>query len=335
MEPGYCSVCLEHVASRFHFPAHARICAGPKREREDVTQEQIKQLILSDDVRAVGELLENHLIPREMVAFQYARSIGMAELLEGNLSATVDKRHTALEAAGVWFNARQFLYITGHSTHPILKQMIDVRDDDYVVDPTRLTKIVFVEGTKRYQKLDDGTHSFPLPRTKDRFFVTYYSDLIFHGFFPVMEPSEDAWPYLHMGEMGKIFEDMYFRRYSPQVLDFWTTVENFAQQDIYSQFDGVVWTTGSASTFIDRAQHSPYSFPLFVLGMHDKIYKESRRAVTDMSMFRTADSKLVRRPLPDNLIPVTRYASGMKGGKIKTRERSECVLIFLTNVFLR
>lgn len=111
-------------------------------------------------------------------------------------------------------------------------------------------------------------------------------------------------------------EDLFFRRKNEATFKFWygETIEECLHGITYAHF------------VEPRPAESPQSFPL-MLTDYSAVYAGSRRAKTDMKLFKTPASRIVRsKPqvldyqnskvmeLRDGFIPVTRYGKGMSKG---------------------
>ncbi len=82
------------------------------------------------------------------------------------------------------------------------------------------------------------------------------------------------------------------------------------------------WKYSTINTYVQDGIQRAESLPL-ILYAPDKIYKESRRPINDMAMFRTPGAITASRPTGDTMSiagvtwsvsPVTRYGAGMSSG---------------------
>jgi len=114
--------------------------------------------------------------------------------------------------------------------------------------------------------------------------------------------------------VGRV-QDLFFRRKNAETFQFWhgVSVEEFLGRIQFARFYDIEQLRRNTIA-------SPQSFPLMLLD-YEAIYVQSRRARTDMRLFKTPDSKTISRAPPivgltsiemdREFVPVTRYAKGM------------------------
>jgi hypothetical protein len=308
MAEGYCSLCFTRVESKWHFPAHALICAGQKRGVREPDEEEIRQMILDNRVDDVRELLENEAVPPALISIQYARSPEMCRLLldhGADRFQYIEHGRVALEEAGLWFNIRDFLPRTepGYAM-AFMTRLIKLRDAHYALetsDPNARVTFTFMNNEKEWpnagefsesDQMDEHHAVYSIPRPAEVVGRSFLEEMVYHGFLPSCERLEHA----------------YFRRYSERSLEFWSGLDD----DIWNCFE---WDSNTIHELQRGVSENPQTFALMIAGLHHLIFKKSHRAKTDMSMFRTVDSKVVYNIEPwQKMIPVTRYAQGMSGG---------------------
>jgi hypothetical protein len=247
----------------------------------------------------------------------------------------VGKGQVALEVAGRYFNFREFAP-RGESdaVREYVAKLVEIRDKHYAeIDKNNenVVKIRLSENAvwgadirglyynDEYRVPHHGFHKSEI--------MSFVQEMIWNGFFPSHALHR------HMNAL----ERLYFRRYNVETLMWWQQNMNYLELVI----PVTRWKTGTLAVFIHETRHSPESFPLLMFGQHQRIFKNSARAKTDMSIFRTADSKVVAGP-DVNMIPVTRYAKGMSKGLFYDAEEDRTVYCGTfyymepeSNVFLR
>lgn len=306
-QPGYCSLCFTHVQSRLQFPAHALICAGKKREMREPDYEEVRVMILDDQVDDVRALLENHAVDKTLISIYFARSIEMCRLLlefgAERFEYVLDGK-VALEEAAKYFNIREFLPRYPGIADGFVEKLVALRDAHYAlrdVDPSEPFRIHMNLVSDRWPEAGqfsttyDWDDAYDVPRPDWTYKREFLYEMVFNGFFPV--------------EAGdRLLEDLYFQRYSDSALSFWKRLPGGP----WTFLKGM-WITSTLNAVVQGVSQSPASFKLMIAGQYHLIFKKSTRAKTDMSLFRTMDSKNIAHP-EANMVPVTRYATGMSRG---------------------
>jgi hypothetical protein len=309
---GYCSLCFTHVQSALHFPAHALICAGGGKKRgvREPDYEVVHAMILADQLDDVRVLLENGAVPGQLVSIQYARSVEMCWLLiqfGASRFEYIGDGKVALEEAAKWFNIREFLPRYRGIANGFVEKLVALRDAHYALrdadpsEPFQFQMGLVSSGSwpEAGQFLtDDGSMTYDVPRPDLTYKREFLYEMVYNGFFPVEAG----------GVGGRILEDLYFQRYSELALSFWTRLVGGP----WGFLKGI-WVTSTLNTILQGVSQNPASFKLLIAGQFHLVFKKSTRAKTDMSLFRTMDSKTIAQPEP-NTVPVTRYAAGMSRG---------------------
>lgn len=303
-QPGFCSLCFTHIASVLHFPAHALICAGKKRATREPDEGEIRRMILEDRVDDVRTLLENDAVPRALISIQYARSVEMCRLLlehGADRFEYVGKGQVALEVAGRYFNFREFFPRGDEKARVYVAKLVQLRDEHYAKhgDGEHMITFVLSENVHKWELPVLGPKLVPYHGWKaDEDIRSFLREMLWNGFFLANDQFE------------REVESACFLRYDAETSMFWQRRLNI----LHNPYSLSYWKTGPLAVFIKQTQRSPESFPMLMFGQHHLIYKNSVRAKTDMSMFRSADSKVIAEPSVENMIAVTRYAEGMSRG---------------------
>lgn len=155
----------------------------------------------------------------------------------------------------------------------------------------------------------DGVDIIEIPNLGDKLFLenngkslnphymSVLDSLIWNGVFPMIFGNR---------EYARKLEDIVFRRYNDRTFRFWYNDDiNWFVYSLASE-PWYMFTVASART---EAARTVTSFPLLILDP-TSLYRESRRPRTDMSMFRSANSKMLKEK-SDDFFPVTRFAAGM------------------------
>jgi hypothetical protein len=309
-QPGFCSLCFTHIASALHFPAHALICAGKKRAVREPDEGEIRRMILEDRVDDVRALLENDAVPRALISIQYARSPEMIRLLLGHGADAfeyVNPGQVAIEVAGRYCNVHEFLPRGPPEARAYVAKIVALRDHHYAEHDTNRERPFYVTFVERR---DWETQDWPSrPKASDSFGSFYdvpkyardippsfvFLEMMWNGFLAITDHQEH------------VADSIYFRRYNEETLDIW-------EDDVY---DGVVrastWQTAPLSYFLQRTVSDPDSTSLILMGQYEHVFKGSRRARTDMSLFRSVNSVIIQQPT-ENMVPVTRYATKVATG---------------------
>lgn len=128
--------------------------------------------------------------------------------------------------------------------------------------------------------------------------------LIFHGLFPLIPHNE---------KYRTVIEHLFFHRYNQE------TAVIAATGDPDETLGAILNTCSlfmfkSVNVWKKEGEQNPYSFPLLLFAP-DAVYKQSKRAKTSMSMFRTSNNQFIySRPSAANYLPITRYGEGMSKG---------------------
>lgn len=119
--------------------------------------------------------------------------------------------------------------------------------------------------------------------------------LMYHGFFPQLPEAY-------------LLEHLFFRRYSEETIFFWYhhLVEEETEDHLLEMIEFKYVTEADV---LERTRHDPNPLGLIMFGHTDRVYRQSRRAKTDMLMFKTLDTPMLDTNDPAFLyLPVTRYA---------------------------
>jgi hypothetical protein len=312
----------------------------------EVSDKQVLQWFSENNVDAIRDLLVNETMPTNLISMRYAKSIEMATLLQKNGGADpfeyIDDGKIALDECGKYFNIHPFLpQSQNESVRDVVKKLQKIRDGHLALCPDikiefeirqieerptttmdELTEILKImkRDPDGFLKKIAGKKRYRVELGQDVDLEQLYTQLFFEGFVPMFKVSgftdsfivavgdNDKYVSFDELDMVKYLEDEYLRRYDKRTRRFWHGVRYIKPIIHY-------WTYFSANTLDQHAQESPESFPMIINGYFNKVFQESRRAKTQMQMFRTIDSKTINNiPEPQQMIPVTRYAQGMKKG---------------------
>lgn len=338
-----CSECFAPFCGENCFIAsrHALICAAGKRPSAEVSDEQVLQWFQEDNVDKIRELLVEERMPTNLRSLRYARSIEMATLLKGDPFEYIGDGKIALDECMKYFNVRPLLPRSEDEelVVDIVKKIQKVRDNHLVLCPEIKIEIVIKKlenekytftgqmltetlkkmhrDPKGFLEQDAGKEPYLVELANDVDMDELYKQLIFEGFFPdvtesfdvAVDDSDEIEPdSFKTSEIAKYVEDNYLKRYDKRTLTFW-----FGVKFLQVRFEK--WLYFSENALERRAQETPESFSLVVNGHFNKVFEHSRRAKTQMQLFRTVNSKTLHHvPAANTMIRVTRYAEGMKGG---------------------
>lgn len=241
---------------------------------------------------------------------QYCRSLEMGKLLL-ELGATtvfeyVGEGRVAIEECAKYFSIRPFFREADPKLQETKELVADIGEHFARMVGEQRTTIHF-----------DVSKYFPKWATLETklFFVRA---LIWHGVFP--DFSND----LETFENPRKLEDVIFRRYDAATFKFWY------QQSLVNYIEGLTeatpWELYTLEGALSQNSSSPDSLKLLVLDWK-RIYKDSRRAVTDMTIFRTAQSKVVKENPWErdkrHFFPAVRYAYSLETGMYYVNEQQK------------
>lgn len=255
----------------------------------------IVEKIKEDDVNAVSDLIRH--VTKEDLELQYCKSAEMCRLLIDNGADAfryIGKGTVAIEECSKYFSIREFM--------PEATTNIDYDDMHDEISQ------------KRVYMAQNNMEMVPFPAKQylenynNAMLVFRFKQLLWNGILPDTSSIDEGLQY------EKRMEDIVFRRYNEATFEFWydTTVSEFIKELALR----LPWFLYSLEAARRRGITKADSFALLFVGpTHLNVYKESRRPVNDMSMFRVAGSKTFER-VPEgerykHFFPVTRYASGM------------------------
>lgn len=338
-----CSECLQPFCGIVCFlcSQHALICAGGKRVNPEVTDQEVLQMFEADNVDGIRELLEDKRMPTNLISLRYAKSIEMATLLrdnEGDPFEYIGDGRIALDECMKYFDVRPLLPRSEDElVVDVVNKLRRVRDAHVNLCPSITMNITIIQTdekrtfvgqllTETLKLMKNDPEQFLKGVQKNPYLVELgkdvnldelYKELLFRGFVPIytekfiiaVDDKDDDIDSDSFGvsEIEKYMEDRYLNRYDKKTLAFWYGVRML--QPIFQK-----WTFYNTDKVEQRAQQTPESFSSMINGLHDNVFKESRRAKTRMHMFRTVDSKTIATAAEAvDMIPVARYAEGMKG----------------------
>lgn len=331
-----CSSCFIPFCGVKCFSQHELICGGVKRNFFEVSDEQVERWFRENNVDKIRELLENDNMPTNMISLRYAKSLEMANLLlmkKADPSEYIGNGRIALDECMNHFDVRPLLPRGSSKTRDLVETILEAHRLHIAVCsemfPEKAFKLEFVRNKPdprtdlfaRMDKMKKDKDGFLAQLKKTFPYVTYsvmlskemdyddlFNELIYQAFYPDPGSSESFFPemFSHI-ELPQLIENTYLRRFNQKTLNFWYGKSN----DFTPKYDW--WLRYSVDQIQTRIKSSPESFSLVMNGLFDKVFKQSRRAKTEMEMFRTADSKSFHSD-DKEVVPVTRYSLGMHTG---------------------
>lgn len=270
-------------------------------EQED-PEAQFIEYIKNNDLDTVRDLARQY--SRNQIPVQYCRSKEMFRMLvvefEADPYAFIGKGQVALEECMKYFSVTEVMQDTISDNPEIqadIKEALAAMDNE-----TGRVKI----NVRKY--FDNGKNGL-VKEWKGNL-----ECLIWNGVIPDIPKPETQ----------KKLEDIFFQKYDGNTFSFWT----MDRPEWFIKFiDMQPWYYYTVFGAQKYATETANSFPLLILDP-GSLYFQSRRPKTDMSMFKTAQAKILKEVPVErgSYFPVTRYAAEVSGSLFyrKDTKKSYC-----------